>query len=526
MTIHAPNGLDASTPPIFRAHTAGSGRLRIAVMGTGHIGLVTAACLAELGHQVIGFDIDHDRVRKLQQGAMPIYEPGLHALLTTNQAHGRLVFSGDLAEALDQAELVFIAVGTPTDDSGATDLRTVTAAAEQIGATLSAPATVVVKSTVPVGSTDMLRGVVTRTLRQRGVKWNAGVVCNPEFLREGSAAHDFLCPDRILIGAACEADARPLRHAYARLARQGVPVIAMTTRSAELSKYAANAMLAARISLINEIAAIADATGADIEQVRQGIGSDPRIGGEFLKAGIGYGGSCFARDVNALKHSAAQCGVQTQILEAVEQVNQRQKHRVLQKMQDFYGGAEGLRGRRIALWGVTFKPGTDDLREAPSLLLVELLLAAGAQVAAYDPVGMPKASALLGARPGLAWCQSARAALEASDALLLVTEWNEFRGFPPVEAARLLRDGVVFDGRNVLDPGTWAAEGIRLIQIGRPVLPAAGARLPNKLGNKPHGQQDDKHDESQAAASRPPDARSAVDALRSEQPMQSTEEST
>ena len=451
--------------------------MRIAVIGTGYVGLVGAACLAELGHRVVAVDADMRKVRTLQHGGVPIHEPGLQALLRSHTQSGRLRFTGHLEEALPHAELVFIAVGTPADGDGATDLDAVTAAAARIGGLLREPATVVVKSTVPVGTTDRLQKLVAAELRARGIGWRAPVIGNPEFLREGSAVHDFMQPDRILIGAHDEADAAPLRRAYAPLLARGAALLRLAPRSCELSKYAANAMLAARISFMNEVAAIAEATGADVEEVRLGIGGDPRIGREFLRAGIGYGGSCFPKDVASLAHTALQHGVQPSLLQAIEQVNARQQRWAFERLERFYAATGGLCGRRIALWGLAFKPGTDDLREAPSLALIEQLLGAGAHVAAYDPVAQPNAQRQLGAPERLTWCPHAGAALAGAHALVLATEWEEFRRFDARAVAAALHDGLVLDGRNVLDPVAWSAAGLYLQQVGRPRRPA-GAMQP------------------------------------------------
>ena len=447
------------------------GALRIAVIGTGYVGLVGAACLAELGHRVVAVDADRAKVASLQRGAIPIFEPGLQTLVTAHQANGRLRFTDDLDIALDAVELIFIAVGTPADDSGATDLDAVTAAAAAIGARLRAPATVVVKSTVPVGTTERLQQRIDAALEARGCRWRVPVVGNPEFLREGSATHDFMHPDRIVIGAHGDT-AETLLRAYAPFIARGVSVLQMAPRSAELSKYAANAMLAARISFINEIAAIAEATGADIEEVRAGIGSDARIGRDFLRPGIGYGGSCFPKDVASLCHAAVQHAVRPSMLQAVGQVNVRQKRWAFDRLQQLYRGRGGLRGRRIALWGLAFKPGTDDLREAASLALIDLLLAAGARVAAYDPVALANARRQLGDPARLVWCHGALDALDDADALVLVTEWDEFLQIAPRAIAAALRDGIVVDGRNVLDAEGCADAGLTLLQVGRPALPA------------------------------------------------------
>ena len=453
---------------------------RIVMIGTGYVGLVGAACLAELGHRVVAFDSDAQKARAPREGYVPIHEPGLQELIGAHAHSGRLAFTDRLEDALPGAELVFIAVGTPADGSGATDLDAVTAAAASIGTLLRAPATVVVKSTVPVGTTERLQKLVAAELRARGHEWRAPVIANPEFLREGSAVQDFMQPDRILIGARDESDAAALLRAYAPLLARGVPLLRLSPRSCEFGKYAANAMLATRISFMNEMAAIAEATGADVEEVRAALGGDPRIGPHFLQAGIGYGGSCFPKDVASLAHAAVQHGVRPTLLHAIEQVNWRQKRWAFDRLQQFYAARGGLHGRCIAVWGLAFKPGTDDLREAPSLTLVERLLAAGAHVAAYDPVAQLNAQRLLGDPERLRWCSHAAAALEGADALVLATEWDEFRRFAPVAAARALRDGLVLDGRNVLDAAAWSAAGLYLQQVGRPRRPAGAAPVPTR----------------------------------------------
>ena len=443
--------------------------MRIAVVGAGYVGLVSAACLAELGHQVTAIDNDPARVSALSSGQVPFFEPGLQALVTTQRAHGRLAFAAQLAAVLASVELVFIAVGTPPRDDGSADLSAVEAALEEICATARGPLTVVLKSTVPVGT--------HRRMSARYVEGLTGpritLLNNPEFLREGSAVQDFLQPDRILVGALREEDAEPLRRAYAALLEEGVPLLCMTPASAELGKYASNAMLASRISFMNEMAQIADATGADIEEVREVVGSDARIGRDFLRAGMGYGGSCFPKDIRALVHTAQGHGLQAPLLCGVEEANERQKRRLFERMQQHFGAA-GLRGKRVALWGLAFKPGTDDLREAPSLVLLKALCDAGVQVTAYDPVAVPAARRLVGADPHVCWADGALAALHGMDALVVATEWDEFRHAAPAEVARALADPVVFDGRNCLPVEEWCLAGLHIVQVGRPVVHPAG----------------------------------------------------
>lgn len=442
--------------------------MRIAVLGTGYVGLVSAACLAELGHEVAAVDIDEKRIASLQHGEMPIHEPGLQALVEVHTATARLAFTVDLADALKGADVVMVAIGTPPGPGGEADLRAVMQAAHAVGQHLEQPATLVLKSTVPPGTAERVTDAVNAPLGRRGKGFKVPVVGNPEFLREGSAVQDFLKPDRIVIGAGNRGDAELMHVMYAPLLERGVPMLVMDTRSAELTKYAANVMLAARISLINELAGIAEALDADIEQVRLGIGSDPRVGPQFLRAGLGYGGSCFPKDVQALAQIASMCGRPALMLQAMHRVNERQRRRPFALLARHYGGVAALQHKRIAVWGLAFKPGTDDLREAPGLLLVEQLLDAGAEVQACDPVAAAKAQALLGRREGLRIGSVPLAALRDADALVLVTEWPEFRRVDPARAAALLHDRLVIDGRNALDAARWSAAGLQLIQVGRP----------------------------------------------------------
>ena len=454
-----------------------SRRMRIAVIGTGYVGLVSAACFAQLGHDVVGVDADVDKVHALQRGAIPIFETGLQPLVASRMAHGNLRFTHRIGEALDGAGLVVIAVGTPSDVAGATDLTALHRAVDDIGRVLMHRVTVAIKSTVPVGTCDAMEAALARALERRGLRWRVPVLSNPEFLREGTAAEDFLNPDRILVGARRRRDARVLERAFEPLTRRGVPLIAMSTRSAELSKYAANTMLASRISFINEMADIAEATGADIEDVRRGIGSDVRIGPSFLKAGIGYGGSCFPKDVSSLRHEAAARGISTEMLTAVARTNERHRQWPMARLARAYGGQAALAGLHVAVWGLAFKPGTDDLREAASLPTLDALLAAGAFVVAYDPVAMCNAVVNVRAHERLGWAANAADALGGADVLLLLTEWAEFVDFPPARVAEALRHRLVLDGRNALPVAQWAAAGLRVLQVGRPeVAPRRGDR--------------------------------------------------
>jgi UDPglucose 6-dehydrogenase len=449
------------------ARGAATEGLDIAVIGVGYVGLVTATCMASFGHRVSAFDIDADKIEALQRAHVPIHEAGLAELLAEQVGAARLRFSSDFDAALAQAELVFVAVGTPARADGSSALEAFEAVIGRLCALARLPRLVVLKSTVPVGTTRRVQAALDAA--------GAGsvAVSNPEFLREGTAVQDFLGPDRILIGCDEDGAAATLMHAYRPLIARGTPVLTMDTRSAELAKCAANAMLAARISFVNEIAALAQATGADIESVCDGIGSDRRIGRQFLQAGLGYGGSCFPKDVAALRHTARALQLRSDMLDATERVNRRQRGWLLKALQQELGGA--LCGLRVAIWGLAFKPGTDDMREAASLPLVRRLRRAGATLALYDPVAMENARRLLPRDPQVRWCASAADALQQADVLLLVTEWAEFRSFAPRRIGAALRLRLVCDGRNALDPAACAAAGLRLVQVGRPA-PAIGGR--------------------------------------------------
>lgn len=441
--------------------------MRVAIFGTGYVGLVTGACLAEVGHDVVCMDIDQSKVDGLDNGVIPIYEPGLEAMVKANHAAGRLHFTTDAARAVDHGEVIFIAVGTPPDEDGSADLQYVLAVAQTIGAHLQRPAVVVDKSTVPVGTADQVRDTIAATLAQRGATVGFDVVSNPEFLKEGAAVEDCMRPDRIVIGADSDDAIDKLRRLYAPFNRNHDRIVTMDVRSAELTKYAANAMLATKISFMNEVANIAEKVGADIEMVRQGIGSDPRIGWHFIYPGAGYGGSCFPKDVQALARTAQQHGHAATLLDAVEAVNQRQKGHLFELMLRHYGGVDALRGKTIALWGLAFKPNTDDMREASSRRLLQQLWEAGAVVRAYDPEAMPETRRVFGARDDLALCDSAEAALQGADALAVITEWKQFRIADFAQLRAGLRDAVMFDGRNLYEPDDVEAAGIAYYGIGR-----------------------------------------------------------
>ena len=443
--------------------------MRVAIFGTGYVGLVTGTCLAEVGHDVVCVDVDAAKVEGLGRGVVPIYEPGLAPMVKANHAAGRLRFTTDAAAALAHGEFVFIAVGTPPDQDGSADLQYVLEVARTIGRHIERPVVVVDKSTVPVGTADRVRATIAAGLEARGVEVAFEVVSNPEFLKEGDAVADCMRPERIVVGADSPAAVARMRRLYAPFNRNHDRFVVMDVRSAELTKYAANAMLATKISFMNEIANIAEQVGADVESVRRGIGSDPRIGWHFIYPGAGYGGSCFPKDVQALARTARQHGYRAQLLESVEAVNERQKGHLFELVQRHYdrGEDEGVRGKVFALWGLAFKPNTDDMREASSRRLLAQLWEAGASVRAYDPEAMDEARRIFGARDGLVLCASAHEALDGADALLVVTEWKEFRSpdFARLQAA--LGDAVVFDGRNLYEPDEVEAAGLAYYGIGR-----------------------------------------------------------
>ncbi|UNK57070.1 UDP-glucose/GDP-mannose dehydrogenase family protein [Pseudoxanthomonas daejeonensis] len=443
--------------------------MRVAIFGTGYVGLVTGACLAAVGHDVVCVDVDAAKIEGLKKGVVPIYEPGLESMVRASHAAGRLHFSTDAAVAVAHGEILFIAVGTPPGEDGSADLKYVLAVAHTIGRHIERPVVVVDKSTVPVGTADRVRDAIAAEMAARGADVAFDVVSNPEFLKEGAAVADCMRPDRIIIGADNPAAVARMRRLYAPFNRNHDRFVVMDVRSAELTKYAANAMLATKISFMNEMANIAERVGADVEAVRKGIGSDPRIGWHFIYPGAGYGGSCFPKDVQALARTAEQHGYSPQLLEAVESVNERQKGRLFELVQHHYdrGEDEGVRGKVFAVWGLAFKPNTDDMREASSRRLLAQLWEAGATVRAYDPEAMDEARRIFGEREGLVLCDSAHAALDGADALVVVTEWKEFRSpdFARLHAA--LGDAVVFDGRNLYEPEEIEAAGLAYYGIGR-----------------------------------------------------------
>ena len=449
--------------------------MRATVFGTGYVGLVTGTCLAEVGHQVTCVDIDAAKVEGLRRGVVPIFEPGLEDMVLANHGAGRLGFTTDAAAAIDGAEVLFIAVGTPPDEDGSADLQYVLAVARTIGRHLSKPAVVVNKSTVPVGTADRVRAAIAEELAARGADVAFEVVSNPEFLKEGAAVNDCMRPDRIVLGSRSAPAIETMKRLYAPFNRNHERIVVMDERSAELTKYAANAMLATKISFMNEMANIAERVGADIEMVRHGIGSDPRIGYHFIYPGAGYGGSCFPKDVQALERTARQHGYEARILGAVEAVNERQKHKLAELAERHFGG--DLRGKVFAVWGLAFKPNTDDMREASSRALLADLWAAGATVRAHDPEAMHETQRIFGERDDLVLCDSPAQALAGADALFLVTEWKAFWSPDFAALKTALKARVVFDGRNVWDPAQVEAAGLAYYGIGRGrSLQAGGGR--------------------------------------------------
>jgi UDPglucose 6-dehydrogenase len=439
--------------------------MRVTIFGSGYVGLVTGACLADAGNHVVCVDVDAAKIERLKRGEVPIHEPGLDALIKRNAEAGRLEFTTDAARGVEHGLFQLIAVGTPPGEDGSADLRYVLTVARTIGTHLNRYCIVITKSTVPVGTADKVRAELARTLGERGAKTEFDVVSNPEFLKEGAAIADFMKPDRVVIGTDNPRTTELMRALYEPFTRNHDRLIVMDIRSSELTKYAANSMLATKISFMNELANIAERVGADIEKVRIGIGSDPRIGYSFIYPGTGYGGSCFPKDVQALIRSAHEVGHEPQILNAVEAVNGRQKEILFHKMQRHFNGT--LKGRAFALWGLAFKPNTDDMREAPAVTLIELLLKAGASVRAYDPVAASEATRLLAGRSGFTLARSAYEAAQGADALAIVTEWQEFRSPDFERLKEMLKAPVIFDGRNLYDPATLARFGLTYYAIGR-----------------------------------------------------------
>jgi len=440
--------------------------MKITIYGSGYVGLVTGACLADVGNEVLCVDVDEDRIDSINHGEIPIYEPGLSALIKQNRNAGRLRFTTDAEEAVAHGMLQFIAVGTPPAEDGSADLKYVLEVARTIGRHMQEYRVVVDKSTVPVGTADQVSEAIADELKQRSEDIPYSVASNPEFLKEGDAVGDFMKPDRIVIGTKESRAEEVLRELYAPFNRNHERIIAMDVRSAELTKYAANAMLATKISFMNEMANIAERVGADIEQVRLGIGSDSRIGYSYIYPGCGYGGSCFPKDIRAIGQTAQAHGYKPRILPAVDAVNEAQKEVLFTKIQNRLGD---LVGKTIAIWGLAFKPNTDDMREASSLVLIRSLLAAGAKVRAYDPEAMEAAGAILSGESGVEFCEDPYSTLDSSDALAIVTEWKAFRSPDFARIKSTLNKPIIFDGRNLYDPAAVTAAGIEYHAIGRPV---------------------------------------------------------
>ena len=438
--------------------------MRVTIFGSGYVGLVTGACLADAGNHVICVDVDTAKIDRLNRGDVPIHEPGLDAVIKRNAEAGRLEFTTDAAKGVEHGLFQLIAVGTPPDEDGSADLRYVLAVARTIGTHINRYCVVITKSTVPVGTADKVRQELQATLTARGAGVEFDVVSNPEFLKEGAAIADFMKPDRVVVGTDNPRTTELMRALYEPFIRNHDRLIVMDIRSSELTKYAANAMLATKISFMNELANIAERLGADIEKVRVGIGSDPRIGYSFIYPGTGYGGSCFPKDVQALIRSSQEVGHKSQILSAVEDVNERQKAVLFEKMKRHFSE---LRGRTVALWGLAFKPNTDDMREAPSRAIIELLFAAGARVRAYDPVAADEARRIYGSRADMVLCKNAYEAADGADALAIVTEWQEFRSPDFDRLKQILKAPVIFDGRNLYDPGMVRRFGFTYYAIGR-----------------------------------------------------------
>ena len=439
--------------------------MQLTIFGTGYVGLVTGTCLAEMGNHVLCMDVDADKIARLERGEVPIFEPGLEPLVARNHAAGRLKFTTDAAAAVAHGDAIFIAVGTPPDEDGSADLQYVVAVARSIGQHLDRYAVIVNKSTVPVGTADRVRAEIGVALKERGADTAFDVVSNPEFLKEGDAVNDCMKPDRIIVGASSARAIDTLKSLYAPFNRNHERIVVMDERSAELTKYAANAMLATKISFMNEIANIAERVGADVEMVRHGIGADPRIGYHFIYPGTGYGGSCFPKDVQALEHIAHSNGYDARLLGAVEAVNRDQKHKLFDLISRHFGGK--LRGKTIALWGLAFKPNTDDMREAPSRVLMEALWEAGAKVRAFDPQSLGETGRIYGERGDLVLCDDPWIALDDADALAVVTEWKVFRSPDFQRIKKTLKYPVVFDGRNLYDPAMVEAAGLAYYGIGR-----------------------------------------------------------
>lgn len=437
--------------------------MKIAIVGTGYVGLVTGACFAEMGLNVVCVDIDKRKIEKLKNGVMPIFEPGIEVLVNKNAEEGRLSFTSDLVDILDDVSVIFSAVGTPPGEDGSADLKYVLEVARSVGRNMKGYKLLVTKSTVPVGTAPKVREAIQKELNIRGLDIQFDVASNPEFLKEGAAIKDFMSPDRVVVGVESERAKQLMERLYKPFVLNGFPIIFMDIASAEMTKYAANAMLATRISFMNEIAALCEATGANIDSVRKGIGSDKRIGTSFLYAGAGYGGSCFPKDVKALITTAKEFGFEMKIVGAVEKVNEHQKGIVFRKLNEAF--KNDLKGKTIAIWGLTFKPDTDDIRDAPSLVVIEKLLNAGANVRVFDPVSMEEIEQKLGKK--VMYCKTPYDTAQDADAVALVTEWKQFRLINWVKIKQLMNGNVVVDGRNIYDPAELKSEGFNYYSIGK-----------------------------------------------------------
>lgn len=438
--------------------------MKIAVIGTGYVGLVTGACLAEVGSVAVCVDIDTAKIENLKKGILPIYEQGLEEIVTSNYEKGRLKFSNNLGESIKDCEVVFIAVGTPPYEDGSADLRHVLAVASEIGLQMNDYMVVVTKSTVPVGTAKKVKDAIRDALAKRNADIPFDVASNPEFLKEGAAILDFMKPERIVIGVESKRAEEVMKKLYKPFLLNGHPCIFMDIPSAEMTKYAANSMLATKISFMNDIANLCEIMGVDVNMVRKGIGSDSRIGHKFIYPGIGYGGSCFPKDVKALIKTASENGYDMKVLQAVEEVNEIQKHKIFSKLFNYF---KDLKGKKIALWGLAFKPKTDDMREAPSLVLIEELLHAGASVSAYDPKAMHEAKRILG--DSITYCADQYQALEGAEALVIMTEWPEFRSPDFDKVSSNLNAKIIFDGRNIYEPSEMKNLGYYYESIGRPI---------------------------------------------------------
>lgn len=441
--------------------------MNLCIVGTGYVGLVSAACFAEMGNAVTCVDVNETVIARLKAGSVHIFEPGLEPLVTRNHAEGRLIFTTSLAQGLENADLAFICVGTPSREDGSCDLSYVESVADAIGRTITRPIIVVDKSTVPVGTADRVRAVIEGALKKRGAAIEFDVVSNPEFLKEGDAVNDFMKPDRVVVGTESEKSAKVMQALYAPFARSREKLIIMGTRSAEMTKYAANCMLATKISFINEIAGICEKVGADVRDVRTGIGADHRIGYHFIYPGLGYGGSCFPKDVKALIHTARESGMAPELLEAVEAVNIRQKAVMAGRVAEYFATRGGVAGKTLAIWGLAFKANTDDMREAAALTIIKELTGRGMRIKAYDPVASANAAGILAGNALVSFADAQYDALEGADALLVATEWNQFRTPDFARIRSTLAFPVIFDGRNLYSPARLADAGITYISVGR-----------------------------------------------------------